>query len=73
VTHDLVVRGDAWDVAVVDGVVAEVGPELPAARREIVARGHLVIPGAVDAHVHLNDPGRAEWEGFDRPSCVPAG
>ena len=63
--HDLVVRGDAWDVAVVDGVVAEVGPELAGGRREIDARGHLVIPGAVDAHVHLNDPGRAGWEGFD--------
>ena len=59
------VRGDEWDVAVTDGVVAEVGPELPAGRREIDARGHLVMPGAVDAHVHLNDPGRAEWEGFD--------
>jgi allantoinase len=23
-----------------------------------------VLPGAVDAHVHLNDPGRAHWEGF---------
>jgi allantoinase len=23
-----------------------------------------VLPGAVDAHVHLNDPGRADWEGF---------
>ncbi len=64
-THDLVVRGDAWDVAVVDGVVAEVAPGLPAGRREIDARGHLVMPGAVDAHVHLNDPGRADWEGFD--------
>ncbi|KAL5601401.1 hypothetical protein BROUX41_002612 [Berkeleyomyces rouxiae] len=24
----------------------------------------LLLPGLVDAHVHLNDPGRAEWEGF---------
>ncbi|HZI63263.1 MAG TPA: allantoinase AllB [Thermoanaerobaculia bacterium] len=23
-----------------------------------------LLPGAVDTHVHLNDPGRAEWEGF---------
>lgn len=28
--------------------------------------GDLVIsPGLVDVHVHLNEPGRAEWEGFD--------
>ncbi|KAF2760096.1 allantoinase [Pseudovirgaria hyperparasitica] len=25
---------------------------------------HLVLPGLVDAHVHLNEPGRTEWEGF---------
>ncbi|KAI1372130.1 allantoinase [Hypoxylon crocopeplum] len=24
----------------------------------------LLIPGLVDAHVHLNEPGRTEWEGF---------
>lgn len=25
---------------------------------------HVLIPGLVDAHVHLNEPGRTEWEGF---------
>lgn len=63
-SHDLVVRGDEWDVAVSDGVIAEVGPGLPGGRREIDARGHLVMPGALDPHVHLDDPGRADWEGF---------
>ena len=24
----------------------------------------VVMPGLVDAHVHLNEPGRTEWEGF---------
>ena len=24
----------------------------------------ILIPGLVDAHVHLNEPGRTEWEGF---------
>jgi allantoinase len=35
------------------------------------ARGHFldlgdlaVLPGLVDAHVHVNEPGRTEWEGF---------
>lgn len=28
------------------------------------ARGLVVLPGAVDAHVHCNEPGRTEWEGF---------
>ena len=25
---------------------------------------HAVLPGLVDVHVHVNEPGRAEWEGF---------
>src|ERR1700709_1687764 len=25
---------------------------------------NVLIPGLVDAHVHLNEPGRTEWEGF---------
>lgn len=65
--YDLIVRGGAerGDVAVADGAIAAVGPELEgAAREEVDARGLLVLPGAVDAHVHLNDPGRAHWEGF---------
>jgi allantoinase len=30
----------------------------------IEAGGLVVLPGVIDAHVHLNDPGRADWEGF---------
>ena len=34
--------------------------------REIVDLGDLVVsPGLVDTHVHINEPGRTEWEGFD--------
>ena len=25
---------------------------------------NILLPGIVDAHVHLNEPGRTEWEGF---------
>lgn len=25
---------------------------------------HIILPGLVDTHVHLNEPGRTEWEGF---------
>ena len=32
---------------------------------EVVDAGDcVVLPGLVDTHVHLNDPGRADWEGF---------
>ncbi|RFU86593.1 allantoinase AllB [Streptomyces triticagri] len=25
---------------------------------------HVLLPGLVDTHVHVNDPGRSDWEGF---------
>ncbi len=25
----------------------------------------VLLPGLVDSHVHINDPGRSEWEGFE--------
>jgi allantoinase len=72
VSADLVVRGDAWDVAVEDGLIAAIGPELPGGRQEVDARGLLVLPGMVDGHVHLNDPGRAGWEGWDTGTAALA-
>src|SRR3954463_12246841 len=73
-TYDLIVRGarivrpdgvEFGDVAVADGVIAAIGPEVEGdAAEELAAGGRLLLPGAVDAHVHLNDPGRADWEGF---------
>jgi allantoinase len=64
VTHDLVIRADADDVAVEDGVITAIGPGLAGGRAEIDARGLVVLPGVVDAHVHFNEPGRTEWEGW---------
>lgn len=66
---DLVVRGathggETLDIAIADGLVTAIGPELPGGADEIDARGLVVLPGSVDAHVHLNDPGRADWEGI---------
>src|SRR4029079_16803393 len=35
--------------------------------------GDLVIsPGIVDTHVHVNEPGRTEWEGFDTATRAAA-
>jgi allantoinase len=71
VSFDLVVRGGSvlggapLDVGVADGRVVVLEPELAGAAAEVIdAAGLLVLPGAVDAHVHLNDPGRGHWEGF---------
>ncbi len=32
----------------------------------------VILPGLVDSHVHINDPGRAEWEGFDTATRAAA-
>ena len=32
---------------------------------QVLDAGDLVImPGVVDSHVHVNEPGRTDWEGF---------
>ena len=31
----------------------------------IDAESKIVMPGIIDPHVHINEPGRSEWEGFD--------
>jgi allantoinase len=42
----------------------------PSGARLMEVGNQLVLPGLVDAHVHVNDPGRTEWEGF--PSATRA-
>ncbi len=37
---------------------------VPAGARLEDVGDHIVLPGLVDTHVHVNDPGRTEWEGF---------
>ncbi|SDS19096.1 allantoinase AllB [Jiangella sp. DSM 45060] len=36
----------------------------PAARTVTLDDDEVLLPGLVDTHVHVNEPGRAEWEGF---------
>jgi allantoinase len=60
---DLVVRGDAEDIAIEDGKIVAMGPELPGAAEEIDSRGLHIFPGLIDVHLHFNEPGRTEWEG----------
>lgn len=56
---------EALDAAITDGRIAAVGAGLDLdGAAEIDAAGLHVFPGGVDPHVHFNEPGRAEWEGF---------
>ncbi|HEY6372224.1 MAG TPA: allantoinase AllB [Candidatus Sulfotelmatobacter sp.] len=34
--------------------------------------GSAILPGLVDSHVHINDPGRSEWEGFETATRAAA-
>jgi len=53
------------DVVVRDGRVTGVLPHGAAAGGELVDLAELVLlPGLVDTHVHVNEPGRTDWEGF---------
>jgi len=72
--YDLIIRGGTVvgaaydrlaDVAIADGRIVAIDPAVAGtARDEIDATGLHIFPRVVDTHVHFNDPGRAEWEGF---------
>ena len=57
-----------------NGRIARVGAfDDDASGAEIVEAGDLlVMPGVVDTHVHVNDPGRADWEGFETATRAAA-
>ena len=77
---DLIIRGarvclpdriETTTVAVADGKIGAVGEEV-FAREAIDATGRILLPGAIDAHVHYNEPGRTGWEGWATGSLASA-
>jgi allantoinase len=77
---DLLIRGGGvvggslpapLDIAIEDGVIVELEHELrDNARDTIDATGCHILPGAIDPHVHFNEPGRTDWEGFATGSAA---
>ncbi|MFI5609266.1 allantoinase AllB [Amycolatopsis sp. NPDC051903] len=62
-------------VGVDGGRIVAVEPsvvDLPADRVVELAADEVLLPGLVDTHVHVNDPGRAEWEGFETATRAAA-
>jgi len=54
-------------VAVRDGAIVAVKPydaRLRARESVVLSDDEVLLPGLVDTHVHVNEPGRTEWEGF---------
>jgi allantoinase len=61
-------------VLVADGKVAEIlDYETPVGVEVVEAiESGVLIPGLVDTHVHINEPGRTEWEGFNTATQAAA-
>ncbi|MBV9706712.1 MAG: allantoinase [Chloroflexi bacterium] len=72
--YDLIIRNgmlvtktdvNKADLAIADGRIVAIEPALTGtSKEEIDAEGLHVFPGVIDAHVHFNEPGRTNWEGF---------
>ena len=62
-----VVVEDGKVVEVLDGLVEVEGVE------HVVDVGDdIIMPGLVDSHVHINEPGRTDWEGFSTATRAAA-
>ncbi len=82
-TPELVIRGRALvdgsfrdaEIQVLDGRITAIGAPgsgLAAQHAVELADDEVLIPGLVDTHVHINEPGRTEWEGFDTATRAAA-
>jgi len=60
------------DLGIRDGSIAAMEPDLAVVGNVIDASGLLVLPGMVDTHVHLMDPGPTEREDFPTGSAAAA-
>ncbi|HWF53692.1 MAG TPA: allantoinase AllB [Solirubrobacteraceae bacterium] len=73
--YDLIVRTEALDIGIADGLIGATAPggTLAGSATEECDAGELTaLPGGVDVHVHCNEPGRTEWEGFATASAALA-
>ena len=50
-------------IVIEDGVISDIIPVK--VENAIDLHEKILMPGIVDPHVHINEPGRTEWEGFD--------
>jgi dihydroorotase len=63
--------GKKTDVLIEDGVIADIGAKL-SGDREIDAGGLVLLPGLVDLHTHLREPGREDAETIESGSRAAA-
>jgi allantoinase len=66
ITHD---AEKIIDLGIAEGKIVALKKDLSgSAKIEIDARHLHIFPGVIDAHVHFNEPGRADWEGIETGS-----
>jgi allantoinase len=54
------------DLAIRNGKIAAIAEAITETAYQVVdAAGQYVMPGMIDTHVHICEPGRTEWEGFE--------
>ena len=66
--------GDPVDITVVDGVIAAIGPAGSAVDggMEVAGADLVVLPGLVDLHTHLREPGREDAETVESGTAAAA-
>ncbi|QVI20167.1 dihydroorotase [Nocardia tengchongensis] len=66
-------EGEAVDVLLADGEIREIGAGLNAPDAEIVdGKGQFLLPGFIDLHTHLREPGREDTETIESGSAAAA-
>lgn len=80
--YDLIIKGGnvvfhdgvrKVDIGVKDEKITCIAEQITEDAKEIIdANGQYVMPGMVDTHVHISEPGRTEWEGFETGSKAMA-
>src|ERR1700733_144365 len=59
VDHERIIALGGWNEVPADAELFDFGD-------------HVLLPGLVDSHVHINEPGRTEWEGFETATQAAA-
>ena len=68
-------EGEPVQVLIADGVIADMGADLESSAQfdeAIDAEGNVLLPGLVDMHVHLREPGREDTETIETGSRAAA-
>ncbi|MET8425870.1 dihydroorotase [Nocardia sp. NPDC004860] len=66
-------EGEPVDVLLADGEIREIGAGLNAPDAEIVeGKGQFLLPGFIDLHTHLREPGREDTETIESGSAAAA-